>query len=479
MNVIASLGLKPKDLYKLTFEEFLKQNPDLKKLGKEIQTQRYNFFEEERQNNINRCIQERRAMIAITKNSKNKLKKNNSDNIEVINANDLADLTISNNNKSVSSLKNKRNNIKIYNDKDKKIYMTENSYIMNNSDGSKALITKEDLEKITCLQKEKTKLEKKVEEREEHLMRFLKSELMREKKIQKVKNRISQKEKKINDFLKNKNDGIKLIENERYQDHQDVYERQKLYEKMLNNYDKKIYITKKQQQEQNKSSKTINNEKMDELKEQIKDYEKKNIEYKQKISNLFDLREKQNPEEKKMMKERKFDPKNPDLGLRKLVDLEEKLEIERYRRENALMTHINQFQNKINNILEKKEEKEKKIKKAIQNAEKKREAKRMLQSIHYEEVRNNVKKNQKNLENKRNLKLQDLEKKDLKDFAIKQEKIKMYEERKKINQLNYEEREAMKAKLKEIFQDQKNKINNGSIGTTENDDSIINKLLNN
>ena len=103
----------------------------------------------------------------------------------------------------------------------------------------------------------------------------------------------------------------------------------------------------------------------------------------------------------------------------------------------------------------------------------------MLQSIHYEEVRNNVKKNQKNLENKRNLKLQDLEKKDLKDFAIKQEKIKMYEERKKINQLNYEEREAMKAKLKEIFQDQKNKINNGSIGTTENDDSIINKLLNN
>ena len=176
MNVIASLGLKPKDLYKLTFEEFLKQNPDLKKLGKEIQTQRYNFFEEERQNNINRCIQERKAMIAITKNSKNKLKKNNSDNIEVINPNDLADLTISNNNKSVSSLKNKRNNIKIYNDKDKKIYMTENSYIMNNSDGSKALITKEDLEKITCLQKEKTKLEKKVEEREEHLMRFLKSE---------------------------------------------------------------------------------------------------------------------------------------------------------------------------------------------------------------------------------------------------------------------------------------------------------------
>jgi hypothetical protein len=305
-------------------------------------------------------------------------------------------------------------------------------------------------------------------------MRFLKSELMREQKIQKVRNRISQKEKKINDFLKNKNDGIKLIENERYQDHQDVYERQKLYEKMLNNYDKKIYITKKQQQEQNKSSKTLNNEKMDELKEQIKDYEKKNKEFKQKISDIFDLKVKPDTEVRKI-NEKKFDPKYPDLGLRKLIDLEEKLEIERYRRENALMTHINQFQNKINNILEKKEEKEKKIKKAIEKAEQKREAKRMLQSIHYEEVRNNVKKNQKNLEDKRNLKLQDLEKKDLKLFAIKQEKIKMYEERKKINQQNYEEREAMKAKLKEIFKDKKTK----DIGDIENDDAIINKLLNN
>ena len=210
---------------------------------------------------------------------------------------------------------------------------------------------------------------------------------------------------------------------------------------------------------------------MDGLKEQIKDYEKKNKEFKKRISDIFDLKDIEGIK----TKEKKFDPNNPDLGLRKLVDLEEKLEIEKFRREKALMTHINQFQNKINNILEKKEEKEKKIKKAIEKAEKKREAKRILQSIHYEEVRNNVKKNEKNLENKRNIKLKDLEKKDLKDFAIKQEKIKMYEERKKINQLNYEEREAMKAKLKEIFKEQKAK----KIETNENDELIINKLLNN
>ena len=138
------------------------------------------------------------------------------------------------------------------------------------------------------------------------------------------------------------------------------------------------------------------------------------------------------------------------------------------------MSHMNQFQNKINNILVKKEEKEKKIKKAIREAEKKREEKRMLQSIHYEEVRNNVKKNQKKLEKERNLKLQDLEKKDLKDFAIKQEKIKMYEERKKMNQQSYEEREAMRAKLKEILKEQ-----NKNKDFDEKDENIINKVLNN
>ena len=241
---------------------------------------------------------------------------------------------------------------------------------------------------------------------------------------------------------------------------------------MLSNYDKKIYMTKKQQQEQNKKG-SLNEEKLEEIKEQIKDYERKNNEYKQKISNMFELKEKQEIEEKKV-KEKKFDANNPDIGDRKLIDLEEKVKLERFRRENALMTHMNIFQSKINNILEKKEEKEKKIKKAIREAEKKREEKRMLQSIHYEEVRNNVKKNQKKLEKEINLKLQDLEKKDLKDFAIKQEKIKIYEERKKMNQQSYEEREAMRAKLKEILKEQ-----NKNKDFDEKDENIINKVLNN
>ena len=88
----------------------------------------------------------------------------------------------------------------------------------------------------------------------------------------------------------------------------------------------------------------------------------------------------------------------------------------------------------------------------------------------YEEVRNNVKKNQTKLEEKRNLKLKSLEKKDLKDFAIKQEKIKMYEERKKINQQNYENREMLKNKLKDMLKE-------NNIDIIESDENALKNLL--
>ena len=76
------------------------------------------------------------------------------------------------------------------------------------------------------------------------------------------------------------------------------------------------------------------------------------------------------------------------------------------------------------------------------------------------------------MEEKRNLMLHDLEKKDLKTFAIKQEKIKMLEERRKINQQNYENRKAMKEKLKEILKEQQYGENE------QNEENIFNKLIN-
>ena len=128
----------------------------------------------------------------------------------------------------------------------KKIRITENSYIMNNSSGKKTEITKKELSEFKCIKDEKEKLEKKSENKDEQLMRYLKIELDRAQKLKKVKEKLTEKDKKIKKFIKVKNEGLKQMENERYQDHQDVYERQKLYEKMLSNYDQKVYLTKQQ-----------------------------------------------------------------------------------------------------------------------------------------------------------------------------------------------------------------------------------------
>ena len=391
----------------------------------------------------------------------NNIKKNKSEEKKIENKKHLynsADRT-----KKISD-KNSQN---IITEKNGRILMTDDSYIMQNSFGNNSLITKNDLNKVTCLRKEKSRLEKQAEEKDEYLMRILKSEIIREKKIRKVKEKINKKEKQLKKFLKDKNDGIKYIENERYQDNQYKYERKQLYEKILSNYELKINTVKKS----NDKNSHINKDKLEELRGQIKDYERKNEEYKQKINEMFDLRD--NEDNKQLMDIKKLDPSNSSLGQKKLIDLEEKFEMERFRRENALMNHMNQVQSKINGFLEKNEEKKKKIKKAIEKIEKKREEKRIIQSMHFDEIRENVKNKQKKLEKERKKKLESLEKKDLKNFAIRQEKIKIYEEKKKMNQLNYEEREAMKAKLKEILKNKKN------LDKIEENEDFLHDLLNN
>lgn len=193
------MGLKPKDLYKLTFKEYLEKYPDLKKASKDIQQQRYYLYEDERQKNIKRCIKSRKDLIYNTKKTEDNL---------------ICD----------KLMKKKGRNV--FSD-DKKIFMTEGSYVMNNSVGGKTLVTKKYLDDITCLKKEKDLLDKKYEEKEDYLIRILKGELLREQKIQKVKNKIENNKKKLNKFLRMKNQSLKLIESERYQDVQDIRERQK------------------------------------------------------------------------------------------------------------------------------------------------------------------------------------------------------------------------------------------------------------
>ena len=366
-----------------------------------------------------------------------------------------------------------------------KIIVTENSYIMKNSNGKESKITKKDLEGYECIKKARENFEKKNEKKDDHLMRYLKVEIDRAQKLKKVKEKLNEKDEKLKKFIKVKNKGIKQMENGRYQDKQDIHDRQKIVEKMLSNYEQKVYLSKKQQKELNESSDTNKismekSKKLEELNKQIQDYERKNVEYKQKISDIFELKEREEME--KLIKERLEKKENSDspgqkiassvLMKKKLNDLEEKFEIEKYRRENALLNNMSKYQDKINNLLEQKEEKEKKIKNAIKKAEQKKEEERKKKTNHFNEVRENIKNNEILKEEKRKKLLEDIEKKNLKNFAIKQEKLKMVEERRKMNKLNQEEREALKLKIQEIIK----KENNISEG--EKNEEIINKLLN-
>ena len=91
---------------------------------------------------------------------------------------------------------------------------------------------------------------------------------------------------------------------------------------------------------------------------------------------------------------------------------------------------------------------------------------------HFNDVRKNIINNEKMKEEKRKKLIEDIEKKDLKDYAIKNEKIKMNEERKKMNKMNKEEREAMKLRIQDIISKEKN------ISEGEDNEEIIKRLLN-
>ena len=369
---------------------------------------------------------------------------------------------------------------------EKKILVTANSYILNNSNGKKSEITKDSLSQLPCIQTEKRKLDKKVETKDDHFMRYLKVQLNNAKKIKEAKEKIELKDKNIENFLKIKNKGKKIMDNERYQDQQGINERKKIYEQMSEDFEK-LYLCKKQLNEKNniglstdKEALKKSKDKIEELKEQIKEYEKKNLENKQKITDLFELKDSKEMNKKiieRVEREReKIDNKKDDmpktfLMKKKLDDMEEKLEIEKYKRERALMNNMNFFQNKINKYLAENEKKENNIKKAMLNAEKEKEERNIKRADHLIKVRENLKKNEEAREEKRQKMLDKIEIKNLKDYAIKQEKNRMIEERKKINANSRQEREQMKLRIQEIID------GDSSFAEQVKNDILLKKLL--
>ena len=264
MNVIASFGLKVTDLYKLSFTEFLNKKPENKKLTKENQNKNYNLYEQKRQNNINKCLEKYREL----KNNKNIKEKRRNSIHKMIFHKELEKMNISDDEIEENEIKPKKSKKKsLINNSG--ILCTDNNYIFKHYEGINTSVKKEELDNVTCLNNEKRILEKKMEENNCFLKNILKSEIMKENKIRKIQQKINKKEEKINEFIQDKKEGIRFLENERYKDLKDREDKKKLYDKMMKNFGLQINISNKN------NNNLIKKEKNEELKEQINNYEKK------------------------------------------------------------------------------------------------------------------------------------------------------------------------------------------------------------
>ena len=459
------------DLFQISFKEFISKNPDYKKLNKEIQQKRYQLYEEERESNIERCRQKRREMIKYTK-KKTTIENNINQEKEDIIENELEKYPSF----RVSSeyprwnIPSKKKPSPINREK---FLITENSYIMNNN-GTKQEITKKETEEYECLKTEKKNFEKKAIKKEEQWLRYLKNELDKKKEIKKTKEELKKKDERLKSLMKIKQNGIEHMKNERYQEQQDKVERQKLYEQVQNNYQKKLYYEEnKNDNIQLKSRNKSQNKKIN-IEDMIKEYENQNDRLKQKISDMFDLNNKKGLYNKKKEKSTIVDEQNVDCSYiiqKKYNDLEEKFENEKFRREQALLKSMNNFQKKIDNLMAKSEEKNKQIKNKMVELDKIREKALIERHYKYNKVREQYKDNEKKQETKRENLLKTIQKKDLKNFAIKQERLKMFEERKKINEQTKEERKTIKAKIEKLINDEKQNKR------SEISDEMFNKII--
>ena len=341
------------------------------------------------------------------------------------------------------------------------ILYTENNYIKKNCEGKNSSISKDELNNVTCLNKEKSILEKKMEENDFFLKNIIKSEIMKENHLRQIKQKLNKKEEKINEFIQDKKEGIKFLENERYKDFRDKEEKKKLYDKMMKNIGLQINITDKSYHINNLAKK----EKDEELKEQINNYEKKNELYKKKITQIFDN------DKIKISLPKGYENKTSDERQRKLIEIEDKHEMDIIKRENVFLNRFNIMQNKINDYMEKKEKKNNRIKQSLEKRDKIREEKKELQDLRMDEIKEKLQNNKFKFEKKRLKKIESLEQKNLKDYAIKQERLKIYEERKKISLKSSEEKELMLLHLKKIIRRQNN---NDKI---KDDEKSINRIL--
>ena len=237
---------------------------------------------------------------------------------------------------------------------------------------------------------------------------------------------------------------------------------------MMINFGHRINLSNIINKGNNGKIKPNSKDKAEELKEQIDNYEKKNDKYKKRISEIFDLDE-SNKIRTSLPKIN--ESKVPDERQKKLMELEDRFEMDLIKRENVFLNHLNIMQNKINDYMEKQEKKDNRIKQSIERRNKLREEKRLFQDLRMDEIKEKLVNRKIDIEQKRIQKLENIELKNLKNYAIKQEKLKIFEERKRLARQNSEEKEAVKLKLQKIINRQKN------YNKIKDDENFINKII--
>ena len=153
-------------------KEFIEQNPDLKKQRKEIQTQRYELYNQERLANIERCKSKRNEIISHSKKVVPKPKEEELDNNENYDDYNMNKYRIRNSDdnyviRKVYSGKKREN--ELFETNKNKILVTDASYIMRDSMGNKAEIKKDEVDSYQCLVEERKKLLVKSQKKDDQL----------------------------------------------------------------------------------------------------------------------------------------------------------------------------------------------------------------------------------------------------------------------------------------------------------------------
>ena len=407
-------GYKQEELYKLTFNEFIKTNPEIKNISKEFQEKRYYFFDKNREEKITKVINIRQKII-------DEKSKNNNNNI-----NDLTNYDINkslNKSNSYSSFNNifykSLKNYSMFENKDNRNEIINNQKY--NSFISRNYFNDDSIKENNILLSDRTlKLSNYYKTKKENeLLKIVENEVNRKLIKKKLLNQEllkleydKQRKKKFEDKNNIEQKRLKLIQSAKFKL---IKEKEEKALKELEEKEKQIKIRLEQAKEKSK--------------EKEKENQEKNI-IKTIRLNLHKIKKKQeyedniikNDEKLKRIKE-EDEKKYLDL-IKYRNNLEKEREIHFQKTKKLIQERENSILSKSNNIMENRLKKEERTEKILKQIEKERKLNYFLK-----------KSEDKNMKIERDIKKNNILK--MKEELMKKDRLKMKHIEERQNQIKY------------------------------------------